>query len=334
MIRLIALGLFAWLCAAETHRATATKFYNSFHNRHAVLQKIKPGDTVITRTIDASGHDENGKSVASPSNPLTGPFYIEGAAPGDAIAVTFQKVRMNRDWGWSAYRLGLYSLSPNSIEGLYPARYKEDVPIKGRSNIVPWDLDLKRNMVRLREPVSKAHKLEFPAKPMLGCVGVAAVGDFGPSSGISGPYGGNMDYNEAGEGATVVLPVFHPGALLFIGDGHALQADGEPTGTGVETSMDVEFTVSLRKRAELSNPRLENAEYIVSIGAQPEFVSPLDHALKIATSDMANWLVKDYGMEPWAAHLLIGYQGKYDVITVAGSVGLRIPRKALPPPVR
>ena len=78
------------------------------------------------------------------------------------------------------------------------------------------------------------------------------------------------------------LPVFHPGALLFIGDAHALQADGEPTGTGVETSMDVEFTVALRKRAELSNPRLENAEYIVSIGAQPEFVSPLDHALKEA----------------------------------------------------
>ena len=61
--------------------------------------------------------------------------------------------------------------------------------------------------------------------------------------------------------------------------------------------------------------------------AQPEFVSPLDHALQIATSDMVEWLAKDYGMEPWAAHLLIGYQGKYDVITVAGSVGLRVPAR-------
>jgi acetamidase/formamidase len=165
---------------------------------------------------------------------------------------------------------------------------------------------------------------------MLGCVGVAAAGDFGPASSISGPYGGNMDYNEVVEGATVILPVFHEGALLFIGDGHALQGDGEATGTGIETSMDVEFTVALRKNAGLSNPRLENADSIVSIGSQPEFASPLDRALQIATSDMAEWLAKDYGMEPWAAHLLIGYQGRYDVITVAGSVGLRIPKKALP----
>jgi acetamidase/formamidase len=163
---------------------------------------------------------------------------------------------------------------------------------------------------------------------------VAAAGDFGPSSGISGPYGGNMDYNEVAEGATVVLPVYHPGALLFIGDGHALQADGEPTGTGIETSMDVEFSVAVRKRAGLSNPRLETADFIASIGSQPEFASPLDRALQLATSDMADWLVNDYKMEPWAAHLLIGYQGKYDVVTVAGSVSIRVPRKWLPAAAR
>jgi len=237
---------------------------------------------------------------------------------------------MNRNWGWSGYRLGLFSLAPASIEGLYPNKYKEGSALPGRSNVVPWDLDLAKKMVRLREPSTSKVKLEFPARPMLGCVGVAAAGDFGPSSGISGPYGGNMDYNEVVDGATVILPVFHPGALLFMGDGHALQADGEPTGTGIETSMNVEFTVQIRKGAKLNNPRLENAESLISIGAQPEFVSPLDHTLKIATSDMVDWLVKDYGLEPWAAHLLIGYQGKYDVITVAGSMGLRIPRKVLP----
>ena len=185
-------------------------------------------------------------------------------------------------------------------------------------------------MARLQEPVSKVHKMEFRTRPMLGCVGVAAAADFGPNSGISGPYGGNMDYNEVVDGATVILPVYHPGGLLFIGDGHALQGDGEPTGTGIETSMEVEFTVQVRKRAGLSNPRLENADSIISIGSQPEFASPLDRALQIATSDMVDWLVKDYAMEPWAAHLLVGYQGKYDIITVAGSVGLRIPKSALP----
>ena len=94
--------------------------------------------------------------------------------------------------------------------------------------------------------------------------------------------------------------------------------------------MDVEFTVQLRKRANLSNPRLETTAFIASIGSQPEFASPLDRALQLATSDMTEWLAKDYGLEPWAAHLLVGYQGKYDVVTVAGSVALRIPRSALP----
>lgn len=315
---------------AETRQIYATRFYNSFHHRHPVLAKIKPGDVIVTRTIDAAGNDEKGKKVGDGPNPETGPFFIEGAEPGDAIAVTFRKIAMNRNWGWTGYRLGLFALTPASIEGLYSNRYKEGAAFPGRANVVPWDLDLAKKTVRLREPVSSKVKFEFPARPMLGCVGVAAAQDFGPSSGISGPYGGNMDYNEVVDGATVVLPVFHPGALLFMGDGHALMGDGEPIGTGIETSMDVEFTVELRKRAELSNPRLENAESIISIGSQPEFVSPLDHALKIATSDMVAWLVKDYKLEPWAAHLMVGYQGKYDVITVGGSVGLRVPRRVLP----
>ena len=328
--RVILVLSFCWLCLAETYTVIPKDFYNAFHHRYALLKRIKPGDIVITRTLDSSGRDENGSRVAQSPNPLTGPFYIEGAEPGDGIAVTLRKIRMNRNWGFTNYRLGLFSLTPSSIETLYPNNFREGAVIEGRSNAVPWDLDLEHGTVRLREPKSKVHRMEFPARPMLGCIGVAAPGDFGPSSGISGAYGGNMDYNEVVEGSTVILPVYHPGALLFMGDGHALQADGEPTGTGIETSMNVEFTVGVRKGAGLSNPRLENAEYIISIGSQPEFASPLDRALQIATSDMAAWLARDYAMEPWAAHLLIGYQGKYDVITVGGSVGLRIPLRVLP----
>ena len=114
---------------------------------------------------------------------------------------------------------------------MYPNHYKADLVRKGRDNIVPWDIDLKANTVRLREPSSSKIKLEFPARPMLGCIGVAAPGDFSPTSGPSGSYGGNLDYNEIVEGATVILPVYHKGALLFMGDGHAIMADGEPTGT-------------------------------------------------------------------------------------------------------
>ena len=316
--------------AAQTRPLVPQTYYNTFSRAHPVLARIRAGESVSTKTLDASGRDDKGMVRAGPPNPLTGPFYVEGAEPGDALVVRFTRVRMNRNWGWSNYRLGLYSLTPESIEGLYPNRYKPGEIIKERVSVVPWDLDLDRKMVRLREPASGVLTMEFPAKPMLGCVGVAPAGDFAPTSSPAGSYGGNLDYNEIGEGTTVILPVYHPGALLFIGDGHALQADGEPTGTGIETSMDVDFTVELRKQANLAGPRAETSEHIISIGSQPEFVSASNRGLQLATSDMVSWLTSEYKLEPWAAHLLIGYQGRYDTVTVAGTVALKIPKRVLP----
>jgi len=267
--------------------------------------------------------------VSPGSNPLTGPFYIEGAEAGDALMVKLRKVRLNRNWGYTAYRLGLFSLTADYVETIYPNHYKPGVARQDRDNVLPWDIDVARGTVRLREPASSKVKLEFPARPMLGCIGVAAPGDFAPTSAPSGNYGGNLDYNEIGEGATVILPVFHPGGLLYMGDGHALMADGEPTGTGVETSMDVEFSVEVRKNAQVTGPRVETGDYLISMGSQPEFASSLDRALQMATTDMVRWLVSDYKLEPWAAHQLIGAVGKYDVVTVAGSMALKIPKKYL-----
>jgi acetamidase/formamidase len=308
-----------------------TGFYNSFDHRHPILARIKPGETIQTRTIDAGGVDEMGRHAGVRGNPLTGPFYIEGAEPGDSIEVKLRRIRPNRDWGFSTWRLGLYALAPEMIEqGLYSPIRKPDSVIKGRDTIVKWNIDRATGKITLDEPKSAVHKMEFQAKPMLGCVGVAAPGVFAPTSGISGNYGGNMDYNRITEGASVHLPVFHPGALLFIGDGHALQADGEPNGTGIEVSMDVEFEVVLHKKKPLQNPRVVGPDFISSVGSQPEFVSTLDYALRLATSDMVRWLTGEYKMEPWAAHLLISCQGNYDVVTVAGSVALRLPKSALP----
>ena len=306
-------------------------YYRTFSHTNPVLRHISAGEVVSTRTVDSSGRDFHG-DVRHPEsgNPLTGPFFIDGAEPGDAILVHLRRVRLNRNWGYSGYRLGVYALLPEFIEGLYPNIYKEGAVIPGRSNLVRWDIDLAQNVVRLRNPASAAVKMEFPAIPMLGCIGVAAPGDFSPTSGPSGSYGGNMDYNRVREGATVILPVYHPGALLYMGDGHALMGDGEATGNGIETSMDVEFSVEIGKKMTLDGPRLENAESIISIGSQPEFVSSLDRALEMATTDMVKWLAADYNMEPWAAHLMVSFQGQYDVVTVSGSMALRIPKKYLP----
>lgn len=317
--------------AAETHRLVPDVYHRTFSRLHAPILKIKPGDTILTKTVDAGGQDFQGAHKSEPGNPLTGPFYVEGAEAGDALVVRIDRLRMNRNWGWSAYRLGLFSLSAASIERLYSNHYKPDLVRKGRADLVLWELDLERQVARLKEPRSERIKLEFPARPMLGCFGVAPTGDQAITSGISGSYGGNLDYNEMGEGVTVYLPVYHPGGLLMIGDGHAVQADGEPTGTGVETSMDVQLTVNVRKKYALAGPRLETGEYLITIGSQAEFSSPLDRALQMATTDMADWLAAEYKLEPWAAHLLIGYAARYDVVTVAGSMACKVPRRYLPP---
>jgi acetamidase/formamidase len=333
MRRVILLLIPAAILAAQTQPLVPTTYYRTFSHTNPVLKRIRPGDIIATQTLDSSGRDLHGEvRHPDPGNPLTGPFFIEGATPGDAILVHLRKVRLNREWGYSGFRLGLYALDPDAIEGIYSDKTRPDRVIPGRSNMVRWDIDRDRNLVRLRDPASQHVKLEFPAIPMLGCIGVAAPGDFAPTSGPAGSYGGNLDYNEVREGATVILPVYHPGALLFLGDGHALMADGEPTGNGIETSMDVEFSVELRKQMRVSGPRVENADYLISMGAQPEFVSSLNRALQMATTDMVNWLTREYHLEPWAAHLLIAMQGKYDVVTVAGSMALKVPRKYLNSP--
>ncbi|HZT31938.1 MAG TPA: acetamidase/formamidase family protein [Bryobacteraceae bacterium] len=330
MRRFVFLAFLPALMFSAEHRVVAEHYYHTFSRSNPVLLRVAPGDRVITKTVDSAGFDYQGvRRTKTHGNPLTGPFYVEGAEPGDALVVRLERVRLNRNSGYTGYRLGGGAVLPEYVESMYPGRYKEDVVLKGRSDLVPWEIDLQRNTVRPREPLSPRARLEFPARPMLGCIGVAPAGDFTPTSGPAGPWGGNMDFNEVGEGATVLLPVFQPGGLFYLGDGHALQGDGEPIGSGVETSLDVEFVIDLRKKAGLTGPRLENADYLVSIGPQPEFSSSLDHGLQMATTDMIHWLTRDYGLDPVAAHMIIGYQGQYVVVTVAGTMALKIPKRVL-----
>ena len=118
--------------AAETHQIIPTAYSRTFAHTHPVLLRIRPGDVVVTKTVDSSGRDFNGAvRHPEPGNPLTGPFFIEGAEPGDAILVHFRKIRLNRNWGYSGYRLGVFSLEPEVIERLYSDKYKPDAAIPG-----------------------------------------------------------------------------------------------------------------------------------------------------------------------------------------------------------
>jgi acetamidase/formamidase len=223
----------------------------------------------------------------------------------------------------------LVALTPEHVAEVFSDDYKMDLVRKDRSDLLPWDIDLDRNVVSARYPESPGQVREFAAQPMLGCIGVAPEGDFTPTSGPSGSYGGNIDYNMIREGSVVHLPVSQSGAYLYVGDGHALQGDGEPLGNGIETSMDVEFVVTLHKGRALTMPRVETDDYIISLGSQPEFASSLNRGLQLATTDMVKWLAADYGFEDWAAHTLVGMVGQFDVVTVAGSMALRIPKEHL-----
>lgn len=139
-----------------------------------------------------------------------------------------------------------------------------------------------------------------------------------------------MDFNEIREGAIVWLPVFHPGALLFVADGHVLMADGEPTGAGIETSMDVEFSVELRKQWAADGTARRH-ERLHHRGWQSGRVHQQRRSrCADGNRDMVRWLVDDY-LEQWAAHMLIGAKGEYEIVTVMGSAALKIAKRWLPP---
>jgi len=139
-----------------------------------------------------------------------------------------------------------------------------------------------------------------------------------------------MDYNDIVEGVSVFFPVFHKGAFFYVGDGHAAQGDGEGLGSGIETSLDVQFTVTVHKGKRLGIPRIVNAESLISIGSQPEFGSSMDQGLRMANSDMLGWLTGEYKLTAQEAHMLLGTVVRHKIVTYFGTVSTIMPRQYLP----
>ena len=308
--------------AAATHSVVAETYHHTFSASHPVLLRVRPGDTIVTKTVDSAGFDwQKIRRTKTHGNPLTGPFFVEGAEPGDAIAVRIVSLQTNRLHGYTGRAVGVRELPP-ALEAPMP---DPDAVIRGYNYLVPWVIDPGS---RTAYPKNNPAGMRFPLQPMLGCIGVAPKGDYSPRSGPAGYWGGNLDYNRVRPGATVLLPVHHPGGLLFFGDGHALQGDGEAIGSGVETSLDVTVSVSLVKRAGLTAPRMETAAEIIAIGAKPD--GNLNETLSLALTDMLAWLTTAHGLAPADAHLLIGAAAQLDILTLGGSTAVRIPRAALP----
>ena len=290
--------------SANRHEFVPEVYYNEFSARFEPALRINPGDTVHTRTVDAGGMDADGIHRAAGGNPLTGPFYIEGAWPGDTLAIRLDRVRLNRDTA------GTYSDSVvlSALDPYYVADRKKVEDFDST-----WKLDREKGIAVLTKPTDRLKNFQVKLAPMLGCIGVAPGGKESFRSGRLGNYGGNMDYNQIRQGTTVYLPVFQPGALLFVGDGHAAQGDGELNGNALETSMDVEFTVDVIHGKRIRGPRVESANQIVAVG----LAGSLDDAFRAATAGMAQWLTDDYGLTPSELAQVLGTSAEYKVSEAA-----------------
>ena len=302
----------------STHDFEPSDFHLYFSSKLNPVLRIHPGDTVRTWSVDAGGRDKQGNRRSAGGNPQTGPFYIEGAMPNDMLVVRLDRVRTTRDWAASGNTIMRNALEPGTLSDL-----KWDGAFSSR-----WMLDPLKNMAVLEKPTEALKNYMIALQPMLGCIAVAPPGDSSVRTTDSGRFGGNMDYNQIREGTTVYLPVYHPGALLFLGDGHAAQGDGELTGDALETSMDFEFTVDVIPGRTIGHPLAENSEFLISIGIG----GSLDQALQQATSGMVRWLQRDYKLTASESALLLGFAIRYDVVDLVGtqvSIAAKLPKSTL-----
>jgi amidase len=304
----------------QRHEFTPTVFYRQFSAANKPVLTVAPGDTIHTTTVDAGGKDEKGVTRVLGGNPETGPFYVETAVPGDTLVVHLTRLRLNRDFAESDDFLVGRAVD----SGLA-------VKMKDAGKTIRWHLDTQRGVATPDKPAEHLKQYTVPLRPMLGCVAVApGTAQAAPGTGDSGHWGGNMDFNEIIEGATIYLPVNAPGALLYVGDGHAAQGDGELNGNALETSMDVEFTVDVIPGKSVRGPRVESATHIMAMGLS----GSLDDAMKEATANMAQWLTVDYNLTPSEVAQVLGTSAEYKVSEVAdrnAGIVLKINKERLLP---
>ncbi len=298
-----------------THRFSPTIFHNTIGS-HGQALVIADGDTVVTETLDAHGFDCQGRKRADRPNPMTGPVFVSGAEPGDALLVLIERITMTWPTGWTFQGLSSTVVDPAAV-ARFPGREKTD-----------WLIDIAGGTARLKNPPAPLRDWSVAIEPMIGCFGVAPAMGQAISTATSGPYGGNMDYRGFGEGVEVMFPVSVPGALFFLGDVHAAQGDGEIVGAGIETAAEVQFAVRVLKKKQVGWPRGQGAREIFTIGN----AQPLDQASQHATTEMLDWLIEDYGLDEVAASHFMGQVVGYDIAKVfnpAYSIACRIGKEQL-----
>jgi acetamidase/formamidase len=265
------------------------------------VARVKPGDIIETNTLDAFGNvlkkPGDKQSMVKGDNPLTGPFYVEGAQPGDTLAVKFLDLQVDGNQGVGAFAPGFGALNETGYTPMLHPPLPEKIwfyPIDKASNTATFQaLDTK-------------FSVKIPVHPFLGCIGVAPANGEARSSIVPAEFGGNMDAPEASAGNTLYLPVNVEGALLYMGDGHAAMGDGEVAGTAIEAPLRGRLQVEVLKGQKINWPRFENDQAIMAVG----IYRPLDDALRIAFTELVGWIHHDYGLSELDAYELLSKVAK------------------------
>lgn len=293
----------------QVHEFIAKDYANAFSASRAPVLIVWPGDSIHTQTIDSGGVDNHGVTVALFGNPQVGPFYVVSAEPGDTLAVHIKRLRLNRDYA-------------DSLDSIVGPALGQSLAAKAQNlgKPVRWKLDLAKGMASPMNAGAALADYRVPVRPMLGGMAVApGFGSVAMSTGDTGRNGGNMDYNQVIEGNTVYLPVSQPGALLYFGDAHALQGDGETSQYALETSMDVELQVHVIHGKTVPMPRVESRTQIMVLGQ----AGSVDDATRAATTGLVQWLAQDYGLTLSEAAQVLGSSVHYSIANLAGrSVGV------------
>ena len=257
---------------------------------------LRPGQILETSTVDAFGNAIRGPgdslAKVKGDNPLSGPFALEGAEPGDTLVVKILDIAIEGNQGVGATAPGFGALNTTSYTPMLNPRLPERIWF--------YAIDHARNEATFRA-LDSDFSVKIPLQPFFGCIGVAPAGGESRSSIVPAENGGNMDAPEARVGNTIYLPVNVPGALLYLGDGHAAMGDGEVAGTAIEVPLKARLQVDVIKRKAIRWPRFENEHEIMAVGAY----RPLDDALRIAFTELVGWIRADYGLSELDAYELL-----------------------------
>ena len=306
------------------YEVKATELKYTYAASYTPVAHLKSGNILETNTVDCFGNaikkPGDTLSMAPGDNPLTGPFFIEGAEPGDTLAVKILEIKVDSDQGIGALAPGFGAINSTNYTPMLNPEIKERIwfyPIDRASNTATF------------KALDSNYAVKFPLHPFFGCIGVAPAGGEARSSVVPEAFGGNMDSPEASVGNTVYFPVNVPGAMLFLGDGHAAMGDGEVDGTAIEIAMKVRVRVEVRKHQTIQWPRFENADSIMAVG----IYRPLDDALRIAFTQLVGWMHDDYGLSEMDAYELLSKTARIhldEMVDPNYVVVARIDRRFLP----